>query len=865
MASYHFPIIVGKDKSERVVIIHLGDEEENKDYEENRVVITSKGGKKTPLFRIPTKVDIISQDGEKPNPPFVFENQNKEKKDCNQIVITIKEGQELKQEEKDNYYNYYLTKDGRFDGTVLFTVLSNDNNNNISGSLHIVRPGTNDGVLHINVDLGSDATQITHFTKESGFAPEFVNIVDCFIQAYETTRKYNELHIPQNEDPLFIQQEKGKNFFYKTGNITFKDKGVIQEPITSDDSFINYLNVSAAGKNEPGNADKRAVTWAKENNYNSKLINIKVLFAADSDDIPNLPQLHFDSETARNNDVYDKHNLRDVLFNIYQQIIQTSIAGKNLNKNAKYCSVLLLVPNIYNQQNIDGLLYVLNKMNKIEGEMKYDFRVISESDSAFVGIKELKKKGAQSTILNTMLQGIKNDKQKDMFLIIDAGKGTTDYSIIEYYTGENMQANNDMVSVERGGIVGAGGAIDYVFTRVFARQIYNHINEINTIIRNNNNSTGNQEGSIEINCKLDNIDEFTDRFMRMIEKLSPIDQDRMMHLVEVLKKEYKVDSDKTALIYNCFANKDAKGIIDVLCDNNLDDSKYDAIKNDQDGWKYVSTWNWDTKSYIEVVDKDKEEIRWVCNEIADSVINKQIFNPTNDQTIRKQIDYVIFTGRSFGFKPLKAAFVDKLQQHRDVYWVNYYRGKVVLKYLWFSLCKKISKKNEERMNLKDASNLKDESRKLNLNVDDMKKVSVRFTNHNLGVNCNSNLCCMDGLTYNHETFDQKHFFEGFQDNNAKSTKRYYIGYAKENDKLYSFAPDDGLDQNPNGANNNNKDLLNMTLYPVYYKPVNFDIKGFKNTKETSSNMVPKTENSPTTDVTDLATAHLNPNDVNQNS
>lgn len=847
MASYHFPIIVGKDKSERVVIIHLGDEEESKFYEENRVVITSMDSSQTPLFRIHKEVNVRSGSGFCDN-SFYFKDKPKTKTDENgekitpkKIIVTDENNVALKMKESEDnkYYDYYINA-SNFDGDIFFKVKSEETQYSLLGSLNIVRPGEHDNVLHINVDLGSDATQLNYFNESSGTKISNVNIIDCFQKVYEKQgRKYANLKNPHNGEPLFIQQDKDNTDFYKTGNITFKNEGDLQKPITSEtnNSFINYLNVSAAGKNE--NDGKKDETWAFEVQYKNKLINIKLMYAycnAIKNDVPDL-KFNFKGDTKS---VKDQEDLKDVLFKIYQQIIQASIAGKKLNKKTKYCSVLLLVPNIYNQQNIDELLYELNKMNK-HSNIKYDFRVISESDSAFVGIKEIRTDGAQKTILNTILQDIKDPKQRDMFLIIDAGKGTTDYSIIRYLTGEKKKANNEMVSVERGGIVGAGGAIDYVFTRVFARQIYNHINEINATIRKNNVSTGNLKEDIEICNKLNNIDEFIDRFMRMIEKLSPLDQDRMMHLVEVLKKKYDDKSGKTAQIYNCFASNEAKGIIDVLCGDDIDDKKYNGLIDQPDGWKAVSTWNWDTKSYIEVEEKDKEEICWVCDRIAEAIVDKKIFAPNKDVKITNQIDYVIFNGRSFMFEPLKAAFEHHIANHRGVWRENH--G-------FISFLPKRKKNNDKHKNLKVAP----------LDGYNMKSVSVRFTDHDLGVNCNSNLCCVNGLNYTQNTFNQQLLYDGFDEkvNDNVEKKHYYIGYIGE----MSFAPK--LTQIP-GEDPADNDLISMTLYPVKYKPINFDKKVTRNTMKRPSDNVPTTENPSTNDVTDSATAHLNPDDVNQNS
>lgn len=850
MSSFHFPIILGKDKSERVVIIHLLDDDERKkkDYEENRIIIISSNDKETPLFRIPIDVNIISEYG-KIDKSFFFEDKDKpsiHKKNgiesLQKIVITNEVGEKLKikKNEYENYYEYYVN-DSVFDGNIFFNIYIDEKMVSLSGSIHIIRPSILDKVLNINVDLGSDATQLTYFTAHSGTDRSNVNIIECFKKAYNN-RNYYELQPPQNKDPLFIQQEKGQSYFYKTGNITFQDNGNIRQPITNSTSFINYLNISAAGKNEQNNNINDIL--AIENNYNKKLINIKLMYAY-SDVLANfMNELGYHYKLGTEDKVVtEQDNLKQILFNIYKQIIKTSIAGIRQNKNnrSKYCSVLLLVPNIYNQQNIDGLLYELNKMNKTVRGVKYDFRVISESDSAFVGIKEIRGRGAQETILDILVKNIKEPKQKDMFLIIDAGKGTTDYSLIKYSTGDERQANNEMVSVERDGIVGAGGAIDYVFARILARQIYRHINDINDAVKLNNSAENHVDNTDKIDCQVD-INEFTDRFMKMIEELPPLDQDRMMHLVEVLKKEYDAHNGKTAQLYSCFADNSAKGIIATLCDKNFNND-FETIKNTH-GWKYVSSWNWDTRSFVEVEDKDKDEINWVCNEIATSIVDNKIFASNKDKKITNQIDFVIFNGRSFMFEPLKNAFESHISKYEGVWKENY----KLLKWMFVLKPKKGLKKLLTQMNdenyLKQKLMPKDDPNNLrtaNLEEYDLKSVSVGFNNHDLGVNCNSDLCCMDRLDYIQKSFDQKRFWQGFDSkiSDDKNKKYYYIGYTGD----HSFVPNDLYQTRKEINKKNVPQLLLMTLYPIKYCPIDFSKTGNKKTKKASSSNISDTNNS----------------------
>ena len=841
MSNYHFPVLFGEHRSERVVMIHLADDESDS---KNRVIIT-KGSNDQPLFRIPNEVKLID-DGDTGVVHFMevdfmgwFEMEEKRLKheasikkvkkqidnlnkkaqlttsdqkkyeslldkckalddgsfeaDLDKMKGKLKGKNVLKVEsggaavvvkEEGDYYEYYVkdNKKGIFEADIVFSLTTNYDSLEQSivyqGKIHVVRPLDAD-VVKINVDLGSDATQVNYFLSSSGIGTQPVDLVRSLIDLY-TDRKYNDLQMPVLSEPLFIQSEKKHPYYYKTGNITFRNGGKMGEDINDEKTFINYLNVSAAGKNVSANQTIKADTWDKESAFNKKLMNIKMLYA----NIRTLGGYYANFYYIKNNDdkskyfLANKDCLLEVLRSIYRQILEATAASI---QGHKYYSVLLLVPNIYVQINIDQLLSQLNeKFNDLtkDDAVRYDFRVISESDAAFAGIKHANTKGG--SVLERIVRGETDSKQKDMFLIIDSGKGTTDYSIVRY--DKTSTVNNSMSSIARDGIVGAGGAIDYVFARVLARQIY--VNMVKSM-----SATIAEEA-------------FVGRFMTMINMLDPVYQDTMMLMVELLKKEYKCNKKtkkcETAKVHPCFGQNESKIIINNLI---ADTVNYNNINGQIEAWKEIAQWEWD-KSFINTDEKDNAEVKWVCNAIADAIITR-VFED-NPKKLTNQIDYVIFTGRSFLFEPLKKAFVERIQPHRGVFPVNYEYPLFFVK-----LISKFSRKKKELENLKVAP----------MQDFDMKAISVDFAEHDLGMNCNSDLCCMDLLTVCGEdgqpTFKQDLFWKGFTTNAGQ--KCYYIGHHSK-----SFAPallqDTTIRRNPQGAE---LSLVNMTLFPVYY--VNLDL------------------------------------------
>lgn len=829
MSSYHFPILLGQNKSERIVIVHLVNDRDREDYTEKRVVITTPGSPSTALFKIPKQVKIVGRQGVAKDPTsdvFIDDGKERMNNKNKQLLKVSNDGDILLPVEKFGFYEFHVD-DEKFDGIVEFSLSSYDNMGNIEinkGSLHIVRPHWNDTMVRLTADLGSDATQVSYVKHELGQyeeRPLSIKLIDRLKEAY-SVRAYPPRPSTINE-PLFIQEEKNNSYYYKTGNITFRDEGYIDKGIDQDDCFINYLTVSAAGKNNKY-ADK--AIWQKEGEFNRKLINIKMLYSDIGDpQSPAVGAVDFsfkeNGKDKLNRITEDPNNLLKVLQAIYQQIIK--ISTKQFEKECEYFSIMLLVPNIYSQINIDRLLYELNSLmnpeyneesSKEPAKKKkrklFDFRIISESDSAFIGLNEVGAGNMGKSLIDRYLdrQNITENEKKDTFLIIDAGKGTTDYSIVRYTRGMGGAANNQVTSLDRNGIVGAGGAIDYVFARILARQIYRH--------------------RAELDSKVDETDlvtetQFVKDFMTMIQYLYPVDQDRFMLIVETLKISYRTNDGgkkwEMAKMFKCFSDKESVKIIDLLLKKDLDKIENLKVVSTQyiDGLNGVAKCRLD--EYLDetevVSDNDRDEVEKICSVIAETIINEQVYGEGHT-SLTNSIDYVIFTGRSFLFKPLKDAFVKAIIPQRGVFRENYksdIRGKVLYWRDWLKV-KYRSGLIELYGNLKIAEGV--------VEAKDMKPISVRYKSHNLGVNCNSNLCCVKGLSFSgkdNEIIKKDRFWKGFSGKgDAAKNNYYYIGYFDSfgcsDDAKNAFDKVNGLT-----SYTHKEDLIKMTLFPVRYQPV----------------------------------------------
>lgn len=860
MSSYHFPIILGQNKSERIVIIHLVDAQEN--YEEKRVVITTPDSASAPLFRISTKVKVVDRSGLTNKYDIVIggETSNKGKIQKGKSCLQVKIGDEVVNPiSKYGYYDFYYQKE-KFDGIVEYTYQifdENGKNNTFKGKLHIVRPHRDDTMLKLTADLGSDATQVSFVLHKRAVVdepPTFIELVEGMKDSYSNSRNYPNRSQLQAES-VFIQEEKVQKgdgssyrnpYYYKTGNITFKNDGLINMDINDEDSFINYLSVSSSGKNA-GYSDQ--TTWDIEGKYDCKLVNIKMLYSEIGN--PNSPAVGAVNFCFKENKegvpkriTERRENLLEVLRSIYSQIINVSLK-KFDDVKCEYYSIMLLVPNIYIQQNIDILLMELNdlmndsyaesingKDDNKEGKTRklFDFRIVSESDSAFIGLKEISTSTGGKSLIDDFLDrlNIKDNKKKDTFLIIDAGKGTTDYSIIRYSNGINGRSSNLVTSLDRGGIVGAGGAIDYVFSRILARQIYRHRADLGLNVNE---------------ADLVNEEVFVNDFMKMIECLVPMDQNVIMLIVEKLKISYQLNETtnkiEIAKMYRCFENGDAAKIISFLlkADPNKSFEKVSTTYTDE--WESVAKCNLDLfdndKEFAEK--QDNQEVESICDTIANAIIIDQVFKG-GDSALTNSIDFVIFTGRSFLFRPLKEAFRKAIKGKKGIYRENYSND--LLGEMAYRRDRNAVKKDNGKLEIlgnltiaenKDKSPIVDDK--------DMKPISVKYHDHNLGVNCNSNLCCINGLSASNEKqeiVNAERFWLGFKGvgQNNRKENYYYIGYVDS----FSCSSNAGLNVNQMTPRYRSKDdLIKMTLFPVRYQRVKlFNVKTPAGASQSTNNL-----------------------------
>ena len=210
------------------------------------------------------------------------------------------------------------------------------------------------------------------------------------------------------------------------------------------------------------NCDKDLITILANN---VALPNMKLM---DHSNVP-LPEFYVNNEPLN---IY--HRVNEIRAEILKFFFKTALRQIDRTSNQPVaCKITFLVPNTYKQDTLSSVHAQLiedlrllrendeNRFEHIKGDIEVS--TFSESDASFFGWYRA---GEYS----------KSDAQKRV-LIVDIGKGTTDFSVLR------ISSNQGQVTVERmarSGFVGAGNVMTFALLASIIRQIAHKIGDTNT-------------------------------------------------------------------------------------------------------------------------------------------------------------------------------------------------------------------------------------------------------------------------------------------------------------------------------------------------------------------------------------------------
>ncbi len=168
--------------------------------------------------------------------------------------------------------------------------------------------------------------------------------------------------------------------------------------------------------------------------------------------------------------------LRDSVLRLILGNFLHCMIKKSCSREDKLLRMVILVPNVYYQSKIFMLVknlysdFDIIKKNGLYPHCKgFEVQVVSESDASFMGVKHFR-------------LDIKN-RENGYFLIIDAGKGTTDFSILK-----QLSDFSRFSSVYRDGIPASGNVITFAFYEALRNFLAKSDFDLDSMIRQSDKS-----------------------------------------------------------------------------------------------------------------------------------------------------------------------------------------------------------------------------------------------------------------------------------------------------------------------------------------------------------------------------------------
>ncbi|KAA5533445.1 hypothetical protein F0919_12965 [Taibaiella lutea] len=458
--------------------------------------------------------------------------------------------------------------------------------------------------LGIALDFGSESSQMAVKRYSNDFnllekKPEIENLFRNIVSFHKSNG-----WVSQNEIVDFYQEEKNTNFY--------KSLFFLKEQLSGEyediDKEVFIKNI----------ADNLKMLVNTKDGFNTlteqkfhQLPNLKIIHK--HEDLLN--GISFEIEKDGYGIPIKMSEIKQKVYNTILKVMITSFLKKEFiryNNATRFIRLMLLVPNIYDTNDINYIQHQLGNIFRELSESEYQGKIlawevltISESDASFIGY------------INK--SNIHVEKDRD-YIIIDSGKGTTDFSIIR--TGKDSIF--DLKPIYRNGFSGAGNMITYAL--------------FETLLHYIRETAETKQSSIKF---------IKDRIVGILTSDDLERKNNFYTELERLKFNYKGinmnDQVRSTWDYAKSGDITFKDLIEYGDGINTLISLLSGIENAADFYHYVDD---------------------ACNFIAESTVsylklikeNKKDFNCAG----------VILTGRSFMFKPLVDKLKDKLTKDLGV-------------------------------------------------------------------------------------------------------------------------------------------------------------------------------------------------------
>lgn len=298
-------------------------------------------------------------------------------------------------------------------------------------------------ISDVILDFGSEASQMTVFNRDSdiditGFADLFTKVRSEFAEQ-GVEDKFDDYYQYDASSPKLFRSQ----FF-------------IKKEVQNDDVDQAKQHLFKVYKDQENSLIKVLTTKQEVQNMHSSYFvapNIK-LSSFGGIELPKVLLSNGDNVTTDNvggKDVYFYYRASISLF-IVQALKEVLSQGQAMN----FISFHFLMPNVYEQQEIVKILHLLQqdiaqviKEKEFSCIKGFEVTAVSESDASVMGVCELKNS-----------KDIPLDEGN--YLLLDAGKGTLDFSLIKYSFDEHINQYT-YKNLWRSGIIGAGNSLTYAY------------------------------------------------------------------------------------------------------------------------------------------------------------------------------------------------------------------------------------------------------------------------------------------------------------------------------------------------------------------------------------------------------------------
>ncbi|MBP3419792.1 MAG: hypothetical protein J6K74_04285 [Marinifilaceae bacterium] len=465
-------------------------------------------------------------------------------------------------------------------------------------------------IYDVILDFGSEATQMACYSRGAtatiaGFVPLFSNIRQRYQDDSEKTILDEDFYQNDISDDRFY-----RSYFILKDQVSNEELGQILDNINHDGGR-EFFKTLTSKKFVEGNKSKYIVAP-----------NVKISCFGGQE----MPRIKVNNKHTSINLLGDKDShllyrlgILPFLYEAINEVVNDT--------NARFISFHILMPNVYLQVEISKILQLLqddikkllNTNEKFDVIWGFDVTAVSESDASIIGACELMRS-----------QNVDDQLPMGKYLLLDAGKGTLDLSLIEYKF-DQIECSYSYNNLWRSGIIGAGNSLSYAFMFELVHKYLESNAKLNGGVKESD-IVSFIKGNI-LNVTTDGSSINADPYY-LLQLMRLVDSFKIYHK-NVLDINEDDNNDKLLL-------KDLKlsGFTDWLAEHIDEASK--GVKLNVESGRYI-----------------QRMIRSIVNEVMNSLNDMSVlFADNNGESC---VDYIIFSGRAFKLAEFKSEMYRALQ------------------------------------------------------------------------------------------------------------------------------------------------------------------------------------------------------------